>query len=521
MEPRPASRRAGRYIDRVRLPVAFLALAHLGCAAGASTRPSDAPRPGATQEAALSKAAPPASCHYAIAFSPGEDAHLDVHARCDSAADAFVATDPRVAPFVRTVSSVGEAAPNGAAFPGGSEVRYRVALAEAARVHDSVDVALASGEAYLAPLGTAILRPSGLKGAVLTLEIAVPPGSAFATGLTSRGGGYRLLAEEVPFATYAVFGRFAVERILVPGPLALEERSVRARPVEAPPSPAMSEVTVATLPGSLVTDGPSRLRWLRDATEAVTEFYRGFPVDRALVVVIPRAGEREVVHGRVVATGGASVLLEVGELAETAALYRDWILVHELFHLGFPSVQKDARWLDEGLATYFEPIIRARAGWQTKESVWSEFARDMWQGLDAVERTGMFRAESRSGMYWGGAIVSMLADVRAREASDGAVGLEDGLRAVVAEGGNATRFWSLERVVAAIDRRLGSPVTRTLVDEHGQAGRPVELARLFVSLGVRPRTGGIELLPYAGLASVRDAIVEPPQLAARRHGQAH
>ena len=42
-------------------------------------------------------------------------------------------------------------------------------------------------------------------------------------------------------------------------------------------------------------------------------------------------------------------------------------------------------WLTEGLATYFEPIIRYRAGRRSAESLWAEFARDMprdyWEQL--------------------------------------------------------------------------------------------------------------------------------------------
>ena len=47
--------------------------------------------------------------------------------------------------------------------------------------------------------------------------------------------------------------------------------------------------------------------------------------------------------------------------------------MHELYHLGFPSFQGEGKWLDEGLATYYEPMIRARAGLRTETSLWDEF----------------------------------------------------------------------------------------------------------------------------------------------------
>jgi len=74
---------------------------------------------------------------------------------------------------------------------------------------------------------------------------------------------------------------------------------------------------------------------------------------------------------------GAGVALTIGQHAPKRALDADWILVHELFHIGVPSFIGEGKWLDEGLATYYEPIIRARLGALTELEVWSEFARNM------------------------------------------------------------------------------------------------------------------------------------------------
>lgn len=36
-------------------------------------------------------------------------------------------------------------------------------------------------------------------------------------------------------------------------------------------------------------------------------------------------------------------------------------MTHEMVHLAFPSVPDQHHWIEEGLATYVEPIARARA----------------------------------------------------------------------------------------------------------------------------------------------------------------
>ncbi len=73
-------------------------------------------------------------------------------------------------------------------------------------------------------------------------------------------------------------------------------------------------------------------------------------------------------------------------------------------------------------ATYFEPIIRARAGWIDEQAVWDEFMRSMPQGLPAVGRIGLEKGESYRDIYWGGAIYCLLADLEIREKTGGRSG---------------------------------------------------------------------------------------------------
>ncbi len=435
-----------------------------------------------------------AECRYHVALLPGDDAELDVHARCDAPVRAFEADEHEVADLIRAdVDGRPIAANHGEFAPGGSALHYRLSLAEAARRFDDIDVAYASGGGYMTSVSTWLLDPSGLDGARVAIDVEVPDGQGFATGLGREDGAWRIDAGDIAVSTYAVFGRFDLDRIDVPGPR------------------GASAIEVATLPGELAATRDQRVAWIRASAQAVGAFYRGFPVDRLLVVVVPIAGRDEVVHGKVVAAGGATVALQLGSRVPEPELYRDWILVHELFHLGFPSFRFEGRWLDEGLATYFEPIIRARAGWRSGDAVWDEFSRDMWRGLDAVEHTGLLRARSNGGIYWGGALVSLLADVKERRATGGKLGLEDGVRAVLAEGGDATHTWTLDHAVEVIDQRLGSPVLRGLVESHAKVGSPVHFHQLLGALGVRRTDDGVELSDDALLASVRKAIIDPPR----------
>jgi hypothetical protein len=263
----------------------------------------------------------------------------------------------------------------------------------------------------------------------------------------------------------------------------------------------------------VTADGPLDLaqaplgRWAVASARAVAAFYGRFPAARALLLLIPVSGRDQVIFGRLLPQSAPGVALLLGEHTLETSLYQDWVLVHELFHIGFPSFHDEAKWLDEGSATYFEPIIRARAGYLSELDVWSAFARDMPRGLQAIEREGLEHPSQFRSIYWSGAIACLLADVAARQRSHNRIGLEDGFRAVLQAGGDATQVWSLARVSQVIDAALGAPILQGIIAEHADRAGPVQLDRLLARLGVtRLEDGSVRLDDHAELAPLRHAI---------------
>ena len=204
------------------------------------------------------------------------------------------------------------------------------------------------------------------------------------------------------------------------------------------------------------------------------------------------------------------IALLLGQHASRKALYSDWILVHELFHLGVPSFYGEGKWLDEGLATYYEPIIRVRAGLYTEVELWDELEKSLPQGLPAFTELGLEQARDFRGVYWGGALACLAADVQARQRRLD-VGLEVGLRALRNAGGIASEVWSLADVIATVDGALGQPTLGPIAAQHGERGSPFDLGQLLGELGVtRGVDGRITLSDAAPLAAVRRAITSKP-----------
>jgi hypothetical protein len=259
--------------------------------------------------------------------------------------------------------------------------------------------------------------------------------------------------------------------------------------------------------GAFALTRAERREWVARAAAAVAAFYGGFPAEHVRLVFKPVAGDRVAFGKTRSGDRDSTVVLFVGQSLPRTSLDSDWVLVHELFHLGFPSLRGEGTWLEEGLATYAEPLIRARAGMLTEEQGWAEVIRDMPLGVELCETLGLEHYRDIRAVYWGGAVVALLADVAARRRGAGAPGLEQALRAMVAEGWDSRRLVRPSEAVAMVDAKLGEPILAPLAAAYTDHGSPVPLDTVLSELGVERRGQGVLLHDDAKLAAVRRAIM--------------
>src|SRR5882762_1610445 len=123
--------------------------------------------------------------------------------------------------------------------------------------------------------------------------------------------------------------------------------------------------------------------WVQNAVQSVTAYYGRFPVTRARIVIIPVAGSQGIVQGTTWGDiDGFSGLtrIRLGQHTTQADLTRDWRMTHELTHMAFPDLPNDQHWMEEGLATYIEPIARTQTGQLSATQVWGDMVQGMPQG---------------------------------------------------------------------------------------------------------------------------------------------
>ena len=251
------------------------------------------------------------------------------------------------------------------------------------------------------------------------------------------------------------------------------------------------------------------LDWIATAARAITTYYAKFPVPHVAIAVHFHDGEG-VNSGRAFGWEHAHISIAVGRSTTAADFADDWTITHEMVHLAFPSVPENHHWIEEGLATYVEPIARVRAGDLLPQKVWGDMVDAMAQGLPKSGDRGLDFTHTWGRTYWGGALYCLLADIEIRKRTGNRFGLENAMRGILKSGGSIEVEWPLARALKVADQAVGVPVLEELYDRMKATPVSPDLDQLWKDLGIERRGKTVVFDDSAPLAAVRRAITESP-----------
>jgi hypothetical protein len=251
------------------------------------------------------------------------------------------------------------------------------------------------------------------------------------------------------------------------------------------------------------------LRWIQNAAEAVSNYYGRFPVPH-LTLLVRSSNGSGVRHGVTFGTDGGLIRISVGRETPVDDLKDDWTLTHEMTHLAFPNMPDEQHWMEEGLATYIEPVARAQVGQMPVAEMWRQVIRDMPKGEPIDGDQGLDHTPTWGRTYWGGAMFCLLADVRIRELTKNRKGLQDALRAIMNHA-TISEDWEIKKALAVGDKATGTNVLQDLYRQMANQPSPVDLAQLWSKLGMALKDGKVVFNDKAVDAAIRIAIT------ARRH----
>lgn len=281
-----------------------------------------------------------------------------------------------------------------------------------------------------------------------------------------------------------------------------------------------STIEVDFAQGDLDLSHSDLVAWVRTSAQSVAQYYGQFPVARAQVIIEPIAGDTDSIHGTTWGgVGGVPALtrIRLGQHVTQKHLQDDWVMTHEFVHTALPDLDDDQNWIEEGLATYIEPIARAQTGRLAESRVWAEYLHEMQYGEPGRNDGGLNGNGSWGRTYWGGALFCLVADVTIRRQTNNQKGLEDAMSAVVRSGGGIDKDWPLSRVLAVGDQATGTTVLSDMYAKWGSRPVHVDLDALWTELGVKAgKRNGVDLDAGAPLAAIRESISSPNSALAEK-----
>jgi hypothetical protein len=233
--------------------------------------------------------------------------------------------------------------------------------------------------------------------------------------------------------------------------------------------------------------------WVSFIAESLSQVYGQWPRKLWRIDVQPISGTYKdtIPWGQVNRGQTDTVLFYVLKGANTQQLIDNWTGYHELAHLLIPYKGRGDRWFSEGLASYYQGILQARAGVISEQVLWQKLLdgfnrgrkQDRFNGIP-LSQVGDEMRENRAFMrvYWSGAWYFLAADVQLRQQSGGKASLDTALAAL--NQCCADRQMSAQEMVEALDRENRLVLFEPLFIKTNSSTRLPEFDAIFASLGI-------------------------------------
>lgn len=392
----------------------------------------------------------------------------------------------------------------------GECLNYRADLDAIAATHDQ-DVGWKIGEDIVTGPQLWLLRPDAQGDADADVHITLPAGlnvSAPWQRVDSAGNTIHFHISSTPqnWSAAVAFGHFEEERIELPGGV----------------------LRLAILSG---TDAEQRKKlhdWLAHVSRAVLSTYGRLPLADVQVLMIPvgqmglasravaKFAPRAVHFGQSIRGQGNALELLVDQTRPAAEFDADWVAVHELSHLMHPYLGDRGTWLSEGLATYYQNILRGRAGLLTRAQAWDRmregFIDNDGKQYDTSLEGGaaqMHRNHDYQRIYWSGAAFWLTVDRDLRRDSAGKLSLDLALSRFRDCCLPAHRQWLPADFVARLDRLLGVETFSQRYREFAALKQFPDWKKVYADLGIRSEGEQLRFATDTADAGVRDQIVAP------------
>ena len=405
----------------------------------------------------------------------------------------------------------------------GECLSYRADLAAITAQHDS-DVGMRLGEDLVSAPQLWLLRPDVQGEANAELHIVLPAGWSISAPWheqpsqdpkrASAAGNLSFSIPNTPanWSAAVAIGQFEEERIALPGGV----------------------LRLTILHGADAEQRTKLHDWLARVSRAVLSAYGRLPLGDVQVLMLPVSNlglaqravaafaARPVHFGQSIRGEGNALELLVDPAQPAQEFDADWVAVHELSHLMHPYLGDRGSWLAEGLATYYQNILRARSGLLTPVQAWDRMRGSLTDAAatpyhDTLEEAArnMHRTHGFDRVYWSGAVYWLTVDRDLRRASGGKLSVEVALSRFRDCCLPSHREWSPQDFVARLDALLEVNTFSARYREFSDMRQFPDWEKLYTDLGIRSEGGRIVFVADAIDADARDKIMTMPAAGTR------
>lgn len=280
------------------------------------------------------------------------------------------------------------------------------------------------------------------------------------------------------------------------------------------------EVQISTeFPPAMQTD---LLSWIEYSASVLAGVYGHWPLQQWQISVSPASASRAgdpIPWAQVFREDVTRIEFVTAPRASPEELRRAWTGYHEFAHLLLPYRGWGDAWFAEGLASYYQNILQARAGVISEQQMWQKLYDGFQRGLAQTGQGDRPLTEISDNMreeggfmrvYWSGAWYFLAADTQLRQQSGGERSLDLALAALNRCCGELRL--SVPEMVERLDQ-LNRVVLFGILYEQLRASTSVPpFADIFASLGIDVVDGRVRLQQEGPGARLRRQIATAPAL---------
>jgi hypothetical protein len=231
--------------------------------------------------------------------------------------------------------------------------------------------------------------------------------------------------------------------------------------------------------GQFEPEQQDRLKsWLVSATNTVTLLHGQLPRKQIRIALLPYPAKSAVPFARVLRQAPEGVLFYINPDRSTDEYINDWTAYHEFSHLFIPYPGKADIWFSEGLASYYQNVLQARAGLLTKDQAREKLRAGFERGKKDSKYAQLTLGELSPVMrdkhafmrvYWSGALYFLHADLLLRNLpndNNRNLTLDDVLRQFGLCCLDSSKQWSGLDIAAEFDRISATDIFTTLYTEY-------------------------------------------------------